>query len=163
MKKNHKHEDIFLKKDTQEWWKIKYFVDAQRSSMSYTGYRVQTFKPNFFLWLLWRLINKKDDSTTTIALWPRIKCLLLLKWVSLQFTIVLFKGPELWLVRCHFQPLSFLVPKSCLKCLTSFVSAAKSAGGKVATKAGAYGGSEVGSIIGELLFSEALMNNFRIV
>ena len=31
-------------------------------------------------------------------------------------------------------------------------AAAKSAGGKVATKAGAYGGSEVGSIIGELLF-----------
>lgn len=32
------------------------------------------------------------------------------------------------------------------------ILAAKSAGGKVATKAGAYGGSEVGSIIGELLY-----------
>ena len=47
MKKNHKHEDnIFLKLKSDE--KYKYFVDAQKSSMSYTGYRVQTFKPNFF-------------------------------------------------------------------------------------------------------------------
>ena len=56
------------------------------------------------------------------------------------------------------------------KCFVSFYpktffflfSAANNAGGRVATKAGAYGGSEVGSIIGNNFFHSDLYQKFTL-